>query len=166
MRVYFVIIDGRKEGPFTFEEAIKLRLKSETLVWHEGLTDWKPAVEIEELKNITSLSPPPNPKKKRIATEWFNVVIYHLLFASGLYYIEKYHSEERIKRRWIYPVCWFYAWFCFINIFAKFNPDMARIYNKELPAVLSIFIAWGIVYVIGFIDVIITFKKKTNVKKP
>ena len=54
--------DGRERfGPFTFEELRDKGLTRETLVWKEGLADWVPAVQLNELLPLlpVSLEPPP-----------------------------------------------------------------------------------------------------------
>ena len=69
MKHYFYS-DGEKEnGPFTFEQLKNENIKKETLIWFEGLDDWKPAMEIRELDEIFELNPPPIPQKEFKTTE-------------------------------------------------------------------------------------------------
>lgn len=55
----------RKHGPVEKEELLKLfktgKLKVDTLVWKDGLDEWKKAISIDEL-NLNALNPPPLPK--------------------------------------------------------------------------------------------------------
>lgn len=56
--------DGRKKGPVTLEQLKKKNIQKETLIWYEGLDDWKPAKEIRELDEIFELNPAATPKIK------------------------------------------------------------------------------------------------------
>jgi len=47
---YYYLDEGEKIGPLTFTELKLSGLKRNTLVWHPGLENWKPAFEIEVLK--------------------------------------------------------------------------------------------------------------------
>ncbi|MDY0142847.1 MAG: GYF domain-containing protein [Bacteroidales bacterium] len=59
MKKYFYSNGQEKEGPVTLEELKQKEIQSKTLIWHEGLDDWKEAESIEELREIFELSPPP-----------------------------------------------------------------------------------------------------------
>ncbi|MBN2181937.1 MAG: SPFH domain-containing protein [Sedimentisphaerales bacterium] len=58
---YYVVIGGQQAGPFDISVLQKQvqdgQLTPQTLVWRNGMTDWLPAVQVEELKNI--FGPPP-----------------------------------------------------------------------------------------------------------
>jgi len=58
MKKYFYSYDEKRRGPFTFEQLKDENIDKDTLVWFEGLTDWKPAKEINELEYILQLTPP------------------------------------------------------------------------------------------------------------
>lgn len=65
---YFIINNGQQEGPYALNELLHHGLKSETLVWTEGMTDWQPAWKIEELRPLLRqqanggvATPPPVP---------------------------------------------------------------------------------------------------------
>ena len=49
---YFIVENGKQAGPFTIAQLAERHIKSETLVWKEGMTDWTPAWKIAELKYI------------------------------------------------------------------------------------------------------------------
>ena len=64
---YFIITNGVQQGPFTLDELRQHNISSETLVWTEGMSQWEPAWQIEELKAlfynnescVTGATPPP-----------------------------------------------------------------------------------------------------------
>lgn len=58
----YYLHDGRDQyGPFTLEElGSQPLLKSDALIWHEGMTDWVKANQVDELKEfLTPVTPPP-----------------------------------------------------------------------------------------------------------
>jgi hypothetical protein len=59
MKRYFYSNGQEKGGPVTLEELKQKNIQPKTLIWHEGLDDWKEAESIEELREIFELSPPP-----------------------------------------------------------------------------------------------------------
>lgn len=73
---YFISFDGsRKEGPLSFD-AIKLKLLNnkvdeKTLLWKEGMTEWKPAGELVEFKELLNNLPPPLPEKEIMESSFF-----------------------------------------------------------------------------------------------
>ena len=62
-RLYYAAIDGKQAGPFSETEIARLinekRIVKETLVWHQGLAQWKPAEDVPEIMRIMVLTPPP-----------------------------------------------------------------------------------------------------------
>ncbi len=62
---YFIIRNDVQQGPFTLEELSKQGIVSETLVWTEGMPQWAPAWQVEELKPLlnahATATPPPPP---------------------------------------------------------------------------------------------------------
>ena len=58
-------------GPFNFEELSKEHIKPETLVWCDGMNDWRVAAEIDELRHLFSKDPVvvPPPIKNHIIVE-------------------------------------------------------------------------------------------------
>ena len=52
MKKYFYSNGQEKEGPVTLEELKQKDIQPKTLIWHEGLDDWKEAESVEELKEI------------------------------------------------------------------------------------------------------------------
>ena len=59
MKKYFYSKGQEKEGPVFLEELKQLDIKPKTLIWFQGLEDWKEADTVEELREIFELSPPP-----------------------------------------------------------------------------------------------------------
>lgn len=59
MKKYFYSNGQEKEGPVTLEELKQKDIQPKTLIWHEGLDDWKEADSVEELRELFELSPPP-----------------------------------------------------------------------------------------------------------
>ncbi len=49
---YWVIIDGKRQGPLTMEELKALNITPETLVWREGLIEWIHAGSLEEMSPL------------------------------------------------------------------------------------------------------------------
>lgn len=70
---YFIVINDVQQGPFSIDELRQRNITSDTLVWAEGMPQWIPAWQVEELRplfyadaqtNQTSASqptPPPPP---------------------------------------------------------------------------------------------------------
>lgn len=51
-KMYFIVIDSQKQGPYSKEELIEMRISPSTLVWFEGLENWVEARQIEELHAV------------------------------------------------------------------------------------------------------------------
>lgn len=65
---YFIISNDVQQGPFSPEELSLQRITSDTLVWAEGMAQWTPAWQVEELKSLlygqptgNSMATPPPP---------------------------------------------------------------------------------------------------------
>ena len=48
---YFISKNGKKRGPYEIEEIKEMKLFNTVLVWREGMNEWQPAKDIEELNN-------------------------------------------------------------------------------------------------------------------
>lgn len=60
---YFYIEKEEQKGPVSLEELVAYSINEKTLIWHEGLDDWKEAKNIESLKSFfTKTTPPKIPK--------------------------------------------------------------------------------------------------------
>ena len=62
MKQYFYARDAERVGPVGLDELRRAGLRPATLVWYEGLPDWKPAGELPELSDLfAAQAPPPMP---------------------------------------------------------------------------------------------------------
>ncbi len=66
--LYYYAINGQQAGPVSFEVLQSLfanrTVNKESLVWKQGMDNWKPLKEIEELKSfLGGATPPPLPEK-------------------------------------------------------------------------------------------------------
>jgi TM2 domain-containing membrane protein YozV len=48
---YYIGEGTQQRGPFTIEQIRAMRIGPETLVWHEGMTQWQPARTLAELQS-------------------------------------------------------------------------------------------------------------------
>lgn len=64
---YFYSDGKEKFGPISLDELSTKELSESTLIWYEGLNDWKKLGEIYELKSILRIKavPPPLPSEKK-----------------------------------------------------------------------------------------------------
>lgn len=53
---YFIVVEGRQEGPFPFDALKYKNLSPDTLVWKQGLPDWVKASEIPELLPLLTIT--------------------------------------------------------------------------------------------------------------
>ena len=56
---YFFAVGSEQRGPHTLEQLASLDLKPDTLVWHDGMPDWRPASAMPELAPLFESSPTP-----------------------------------------------------------------------------------------------------------
>jgi hypothetical protein len=65
VRRYHVAVGGKPTGPFAPDElrskALRGELDRASLVWAEGMAQWAPAGEVEELRPLFAAVPPPVP---------------------------------------------------------------------------------------------------------
>ncbi|WP_340200516.1 CD225/dispanin family protein [Ascidiimonas sp. W6] len=73
MKKYFYTDGTDKFGPFTLGELKEKNISRETLIWFEGLGDWKPASGVPELDELFVLSPPPVVSANSISSTEGNV---------------------------------------------------------------------------------------------
>ena len=59
MKKYFYSNGKEKHGPLGLDELKQKDISEETLIWFEGLDDWTPAGELDEIKPVLELQPPP-----------------------------------------------------------------------------------------------------------
>ena len=59
MKKYFYSDSNEKHGPLSLDELKQENIAKDTLIWFEGLDDWTPASDLEEMIPILELRPPP-----------------------------------------------------------------------------------------------------------
>jgi hypothetical protein len=60
-KIWFIIIDGIKKGPFSFLDLKRNeRITPDTLAWKEGFSSWRPIREIGELQDLFKDEPEPD----------------------------------------------------------------------------------------------------------
>jgi len=59
---YYVDDNNQQQGPFSFDQLCSIGLKSDTLIWKEGLSNWTPANEVEEVKKLINRTKPKPPQ--------------------------------------------------------------------------------------------------------
>lgn len=59
MKKYFYSNGKEKHGPLSLDELKQEDISKQTLIWFEGLEDWTPAGELDEMKPILEIQPPP-----------------------------------------------------------------------------------------------------------
>jgi hypothetical protein len=103
MENYYYIKCGQKIGPVNKEKLIS-KVDENTLVWHEGLDDWKKASEFEELEGIYIFKPPPTPKEQKIKNvnkEFFEKTLKQLFwFYIITSFLFGYASYEMAQSSW------------------------------------------------------------------
>jgi hypothetical protein len=72
------------------------------------------------------------------------------------------YADKRLNRSWIYVFSALYAWASFANIFLKVSEDLREFHNQTAVGASTIFIGWGIAYIMGGIDALITFGRRKN----
>ena len=66
MKTYYINNGNENGGPFTIEELKLQDISTATLVWYNGMDEWKYAGEIEELAFLFKVVPPPIQASQRI----------------------------------------------------------------------------------------------------
>jgi serine/threonine protein kinase len=100
------------------------------------------------------------PKKKSTGYFTLLVVFGIILLGSGLFFYDRTK-----KRGLLYVLIAIYSWISYLNVFAKWIPEMVRFHNYSAIGALSIIVGWFIAYVVGTIDLIITHKKRLRTNK-
>lgn len=62
---YHINLNGKNIGVLTLEQIKESKIDPAAIVWYDGLGDWKPVAEVEELKDYIKSTPPPIPKSAR-----------------------------------------------------------------------------------------------------
>ncbi len=56
---YYIVIHGKPNGPFSFENLKNQKINRESLIWFDGLDKWERARNIPELQPLFRAVPPP-----------------------------------------------------------------------------------------------------------
>lgn len=59
MKTYYIHNGTENSGPFILEELKAKKITKTTLIWSEGMDQWKYAADVDELKSILLVIPPP-----------------------------------------------------------------------------------------------------------
>lgn len=59
MKKFYLHGDSGQQGPFDLEELKSKNIIKTTPIWYDGLTEWTTAENVEELKDLFSITPPP-----------------------------------------------------------------------------------------------------------
>ena len=112
MKKYYLHNGTENIGPLDLDELKAKAITKNTQVWCDGMEDWKNAGEVEELKSIFSVVPPPIAKKPEIKpepiannkkTHWFwrmtrvlaiLIIVCIAIFAFVDYMNEKYSGSS------------------------------------------------------------------------
>lgn len=112
MKKYYLHNGTENIGPLDLDELKAKAITKNTQVWCDGMEDWKNAGEVEELKSILSVVPPPIAKKPEIKpepiasnkkTHWFwrmtrvlaiLIIVCITIFAFVDYMNEKYSGSS------------------------------------------------------------------------
>ena len=91
MKKYFYSDGKEKYGPLNLDELKQEGISKKTLLWFEGLDDWTPAGELDEMKPILELQPPSilnEEKTKSVEPE-----------ENTIGFIEKNESKSRSNKK-------------------------------------------------------------------
>jgi|AntAceMinimDraft_10_1070366.scaffolds.fasta_scaffold06342_4 uncharacterized RDD family membrane protein YckC len=143
MKHYFYSDGEKQKGPFTFEQLKNENIEKETLIWFEGLEDWKPAKEINEIELILELIPPPIvPNFENNEKESTDKII--------TFYDTKPHPWRRFLARTldVYTggiVVFFIFGFAIGDIAPQFVDDYVKLLENPIMAVMDavlIYLCW------------------------
>lgn len=155
--LYFIEENNEKAGPFSFDELAQKRIPESTLIWRNGLDNWIPAKQLQEISEFVIYNPPPFPKEtgdknnknNEIFTEgsfWVTT----MLELYGTHTIDvSFNKKEFIKKQLLYCIG---ATFL-ILIWDFFDP------NKHILVCIPIFVFFRLV------DIITTKKLRLVISK-
>lgn len=98
-RHYFYIKENQKIGPVDKEQLIS-EIEENTLIWFEGLDDWRKALEIEEFRDLLSSVTPPLPidntktSHQNYKFKHFLIFVLLAIIASGIAYFKTKQFRE------------------------------------------------------------------------
>lgn len=106
--IQYYIHDGNiQKGPFSLEELKNQNISSDTLIWYEGMSEWKKASQIEDIQfffkqvpPLPVIAPPPIPseiiQKKRYFPPVYFIggIVVLLLIIGYLFFQNSKHQDE------------------------------------------------------------------------
>lgn len=112
MNTYYLHNGNESSGPFGLEELKSKKITKATPVWREGMADWKKAGEVDELKSLFAVIPPPlksfsappntSTYKKESATTimglsktTFFIILTFLIISIGTFILNIYQDNRR-----------------------------------------------------------------------
>jgi hypothetical protein len=58
---YYIVAGSQRKGPFSLNQLRSEAIDLATLMWHKGMTNWRPAAELPEIVELLQSIPPPLP---------------------------------------------------------------------------------------------------------
>lgn len=97
---YYICDNRDRFGPFSKIELLRKGISKDTLVWFEGLSEWKKAAEIEDLADLFAQeqTPPPLPNQK---------TTYSSLLIQDKTIVLKTQQQKKSKKKTIIWICGF-----------------------------------------------------------
>jgi cytoskeletal protein RodZ len=118
MQKFFIHFQGQQLGPFSLEELKQKGITRNTMVWFDGLSEWKEAKDVYELADLFRNQPPPFEKNtthsnstsesttnKEIqgnnGSSWFiwSLVIICVIIVGLLIFIDQQKKQDKISRQ-------------------------------------------------------------------
>jgi hypothetical protein len=96
---YFIVLNGDKIGPLSFEETLDYNITRETLIWKEGLTDWQPTAALGEYEEYFTNIPPSLPQnEERNYSKWglnfgFLNILGFVLISTLVFFVLYFYSN-------------------------------------------------------------------------
>lgn len=104
---FYYLDEKEQKGPFNVDQLKTVCLKPDTLVWTDGLENWKLAKDVPELANIIKKLPPPIPVLDNCAKQEFPK-------EKELPVIDLMNYKKSNYRRWAIVIIFFTAIMLFI----------------------------------------------------
>ncbi len=108
---YFLVINGKPEGPFTFQQLLLQKILPNSYLKKTGMDDYKQAHEIEEIRNLLNLKPQFTAPQYfagfdlrllATVTDWF--IIVGSILTIDLFYILLTNNQTQIVKLLVYSI--------------------------------------------------------------
>lgn len=118
MQKFFIHFQGQQLGPFSLEELKQKGITRNTMVWFDGLPEWKEAKDVYELSDLFRNQPPPFEKNTthsnstsesttnkeiqgNMGSSWFiwSLVIICVIIVGLLIFIDQQKKQDKISRQ-------------------------------------------------------------------